>query len=913
MNDVSSHDVDPFAELLRLEQALNFRGARELLERLRARDPNDVRIVQRLARNTYRDDDLLPVKRFAESLALLRTIGLDDPAAAQARGVAKESFPETFGLAGAIYKRMWEISGQLEPLQRSLYFYREGWQLLRGPDGAWCGINTAFALEALASRERVTAARSRPHTDQRPVAPELERIEAELAELRRELKLALDTLIESTPQKADHWTYITLAEVEFGLGDYVRTRELLVRARRAALESKGGAALTPSHIQVTFRQLVRLGRLRGVPTPESTDEDSPQWIPWRSLEPLLSETPDEPVGRAELAAALNCARGRVGLALSGGGFRASLFHIGVLARLADVDALRSVEALSTVSGGSIVGAHYYVEVKRLLETTPDPEITRKHYVEIVQRVQKRFLEGVQRNLRTRVISNWPKTLRMLVPFSSYTRSSRIGELYERLLYDRIGADSKPLASLRMRDLIITPRAAHANGGAARTRRFNLKEDNWRRGARVPMLLLNATSLNSGHGWQFTARSMGEPPGLVDEEVGANPRHRRLNYEQAPQPKRWVWSKPSKHLQDLSLGQAVAASACVPGLFEPLELRGLYPGRIVRLVDGGVFDNQGIRTLIDQSFTLILCSDASGQMDEDPSPGSGSLAVPLRSFGILSSRVREAEYANLNSAVENRALQGACFIHLRKGLDSQALDWIDCQDPSKPLVRPLCGTDYGIDKAVQRQLSAIRTDLDSFGEVEAFALMLSGYRMMEHELKRLDRKRRDDGRQGNWGDFDVDAERGQWEFLNPELERIMSLPAGASDLRRAELARQLGAGASLVGKLWLVWPALMKSTLGILGASAVAAAIWLWNNNSRETPTVSLGPVSYGAAAVWLAFALASLGVPLVRWLRPTKAGQALLLKVLFATVGWLSACFHIHLIDPLYLRFTRLERLLRLK
>jgi NTE family protein len=43
----------------------------------------------------------------------------------------------------------------------------------------------------------------------------------------------------------------------------------------------------------------------------------------------------------------------IGLALSGGGFRASVFHLGVLARLADESLLEDVTALSTVSGGSL--------------------------------------------------------------------------------------------------------------------------------------------------------------------------------------------------------------------------------------------------------------------------------------------------------------------------------------------------------------------------------------------------------------------------------------------------------------------------------------------------------------------------------------------------------------------------------
>src|SRR5262245_3875403 len=46
--------------------------------------------------------------------------------------------------------------------------------------------------------------------------------------------------------------------------------------------------------------------------------------------------------------------GRIGLSLSGGGFRAALFHIGVLARLAELDLLRHVEVISCVSGAMSV-------------------------------------------------------------------------------------------------------------------------------------------------------------------------------------------------------------------------------------------------------------------------------------------------------------------------------------------------------------------------------------------------------------------------------------------------------------------------------------------------------------------------------------------------------------------------------
>ncbi len=48
---------------------------------------------------------------------------------------------------------------------------------------------------------------------------------------------------------------------------------------------------------------------------------------------------------------------RIGLALSGGGFRATLFHLGVVRRLADLGLLNCVKHICSVSGGSILAGH----------------------------------------------------------------------------------------------------------------------------------------------------------------------------------------------------------------------------------------------------------------------------------------------------------------------------------------------------------------------------------------------------------------------------------------------------------------------------------------------------------------------------------------------------------------------------
>src|SRR5262249_58741204 len=111
----------------------------------------------------------------------------------------------------------------------------------------------------------------------------------------------------------------------------------------------------------------------------------------------------------------------------------------------------------------------------------------------------------------------------------------------------------------MPQLRVVPAPPEANLG------FNPKFSNWRRRAKVPVLLLNSASLNSGHNWQFTASWMGEPPGLFgpNADIDANVRYRRLYYHAAP----------TEALKSYRLGYAVAASACVPRLVDHLVLQG----------------------------------------------------------------------------------------------------------------------------------------------------------------------------------------------------------------------------------------------------------------------------------------------------------------------------------------------------
>jgi hypothetical protein len=270
---------------------------------------------------------------------------------------------------------------------------------------------------------------------------------------------------------------------------------------------------------------------------------------------------------------------------------------------------------------------------------------------------------------------------------------------------------------RMPDLLITP-AGSGDG-------FALRYENWMRAAKVPTLVLNATTLNTGHSWQFTASWMGEPPSALDERVDASRRLRRVYYEDAPR---------YGALGQPTLGKAVAASACVPGIFPPVAFTRLYDGIDVELVDGGVHDNQGIASLLEQDCTVVLVSDASGQLRDTDDPKRGLAGVLNRSNSILMKRVRGAQFEELIGRVRAGPLRGFMGVHLTKGLPAPPRDWIGCQEPWNPEDGGHDSTSpYGIDQRVQRALSELRTDLDAFSDDEAYGLMAAGYLMTKHDL------------------------------------------------------------------------------------------------------------------------------------------------------------------------------------
>jgi predicted acylesterase/phospholipase RssA len=847
-------------EILELTKGLKrekaFGYARKLLELARESfdqetdAPLKLKFAQQHALCTYKDPDLPVSDRLDRALRILDA----------ADTLAETKNQETLGLTGAIFKRKWEVGGQKIHLEHSLYSYLRGYQLGPTGDRGYTGINAAYVLDQLASLEAGLAQLAGMPSN---VADERR---TQARDIRAKLADALPGLADhETSLNENYWFLSTVAEALFGLSDYDSAAEWLKKA--AALPD-----IPPWELESTARQLASIARLQS-----QNDLPAAETGAWKVLKEFLGNRA-QGVRTAFL--------GKVGLALSGGGFRASLFHIGVLAKLAELDMLRHVEVVSCVSGGSIIGAHYYLKVRELLKRKEDAEINRNDYVKLVQETCKEFLAGVQTNIRTRVAAEFQTNLRMIF-LPNYSRTMRAGDLYEEKIYALV-KDGEETQERWLNDLFIKPKGEGEQ--------FAPKHDNWRRRTKVPILILNATALNTGHNWQFTASWMGEPPSSIDTAIDANYRLRRMYYGDAPAPH-----------NKIRLGQAVAASACVPGLFEPIVLPNLYekkvdsePGKktgpqvngqaiTVRLVDGGVHDNQGIMSLLEQDCNAVIVSDASGQMDNEDNPSKGVLGVPLRSNSILMARVREVEYRELQARRQSGVLRNMMFIHLKKDLAVNPIDWIGCEDPSefgkdRSAIDGKDKTDYGILKVVQEKLAAIRTDLDSFCDTEAFALMTSGYRMAEYEFQK------------QFANFPVSTEDPpQWEFL--AVEESMQHPSKSD-----RLLKLLNVGSQQAFKIWRLNTPLKITALVliILALIMLLLACWKWSS----VALITLGTIGTTVAVL---IAGAIFGKTVMRVVRYRDTLTDIAIGVGMSLVGWLVARIHLHIFDKWYLRAGRVK------
>jgi NTE family protein len=205
---------------------------------------------------------------------------------------------------------------------------------------------------------------------------------------------------------------------------------------------------------------------------------------WNDMEPqILLAQDDEPEAPGADPAEKFLPRARqerkgVALCLSGGGFRAVLFHLGALRRLNELGVLARLDAISSVSGGSIVAAHLATVLR------PWPAETVADFESKIAAPLRAF---TARNLRTRPI------LKRLIPWN-WPRSSTGVEALAEAYHER-------LTQLTLSDL-----------------------------PDPPAFSVNATDMAFGVNWVFQRERMGsyqagyarpEPPWLLARAVAAS--------------------------------------------------------------------------------------------------------------------------------------------------------------------------------------------------------------------------------------------------------------------------------------------------------------------------------------------------------------------------------------------------------
>ncbi len=116
-------------------------------------------------------------------------------------------------------------------------------------------------------------------------------------------------------------------------------------------------------------------------------------------------------------------RNAVGLAFSGGGYRATLFHAGALLRMAELDILRRVDRISSVSGGSITTGLLAKTWPRFFDVATgraDVALMRQHFLGAVRAATARTLD-----VRVGIAG--------LLPFTS--AGNKLSALYDKHVFD----------------------------------------------------------------------------------------------------------------------------------------------------------------------------------------------------------------------------------------------------------------------------------------------------------------------------------------------------------------------------------------------------------------------------------------------------------------------------------------------
>ena len=330
---------------------------------------------------------------------------------------------------------------------------------------------------------------------------------------------------------------------------------------------------------------------------------------------------------------------KIGLALSGGGSRAIAFHLGCLRALNRLGLLDRVEVLSTVSGGSVIGAYFHAHlyghigdfasfetnIRALLARGLVGPMCRKLFSLLGIKVAAAFAVVGIVALGVTFIKTLIKVARWITP---RTLAAHFERFEVRSPLHRFASRTTLLEAV-LNDLLF-------------------KESCLSDLPAQPHLVINATELRTGSAFRFGTKESGS----------------------------WRWGK--LHHNNASVAHAVAASAAYP-LFLPafdetltFEKDGALKASRVILTDGGIYDNLGLGCLWpdrspDVSLnvvpvdTIICCSAGYGLRQEPPS--QFIFARMLSVFSAVFDRAQNAAMHRLHEAQRSGQIKRFVFPYL----------------------------------------------------------------------------------------------------------------------------------------------------------------------------------------------------------------------------------------------------------
>jgi NTE family protein len=309
----------------------------------------------------------------------------------------------------------------------------------------------------------------------------------------------------------------------------------------------------------------------------------------------------------------------IGLALSGGGFRAAAFHLGCLRALADRGLLDRIRVLSGVSGGALLGAMYAYGPERF----DDFDAAAAHMLRggLQLAIARRLV--LSRRLPQAILTDL--SLPAAAAAGALTRHHGSATVPRLRQVNRTTAFADVLAARLFGDTT-TPEVTHAGLD----------------------IVLTACDLRTGSAVRLgsTVNSCSRLGQLVDP---------------------------------VRVADAVAASAAFPVLLPALERRtairnheGAVADHILMLTDGGVYDNLGTSVLEpgrNRSFTshvydvrYVIACDAGAGPARPVAPHMWPTRMK-RVVDIMHARAQHGGRSALFTAVENGALAGMVYAYL----------------------------------------------------------------------------------------------------------------------------------------------------------------------------------------------------------------------------------------------------------